>query len=156
MKTGRPRKPQKLKLLTGTFRAGREKSKDWSPETAKPICPRHLNAIARKEFRRLCIELSPILTRLDTGILAGYCASYSTWIEACERVETEGAVCSSEKGGSYQSPWVAIRNKSLELMHKFGSELGLSPVARTRVKPSGKTENEGDDFEKFLSGKKKA
>jgi hypothetical protein len=38
-----------------------------------------------------------------------------------------------------QSPWLAIANKQLELMSKFMSELGLSPVSRTRVevKPLG-------------------
>jgi phage terminase small subunit len=38
-----------------------------------------------------------------------------------------------------QSPWLAIANKQLGLMSKFMSELGLSPVSRTRVevKPMG-------------------
>ena len=32
-----------------------------------------------------------------------------------------------------QNPWLTISTKQLELMHKYMSELGLSPVARTRV-----------------------
>jgi phage terminase small subunit len=32
-----------------------------------------------------------------------------------------------------QNPWLTIANKQLELMHKFLSEFGLSPVARSRV-----------------------
>lgn len=32
-----------------------------------------------------------------------------------------------------QSPWLAIANKQLELMHRFAVELGLSPVSRSRV-----------------------
>jgi hypothetical protein len=38
-----------------------------------------------------------------------------------------------------QSPWLAIASKQLELMSKFMSELGLSPVSRARVevKPLG-------------------
>ena len=31
------------------------------------------------------------------------------------------------------NPWLTIANKQLELMHRYMSELGLSPVARTRV-----------------------
>ena len=31
------------------------------------------------------------------------------------------------------SPWLAMSNKNVELMHKFMSELGLSPVSRSRV-----------------------
>ena len=32
-----------------------------------------------------------------------------------------------------QNPWLTISNKQLELMHKYMSELGLSPLARMRV-----------------------
>ncbi len=32
-----------------------------------------------------------------------------------------------------QNPWLTISNKQLELMAKLMSELGLSPVSRTRV-----------------------
>ena len=52
------------------------------------------------------------------------------------------------------SPWLAISNKNVELMHKFMSELGLSPVSRSRVtattslgpKPWEFTGDEGDEF----------
>lgn len=32
-----------------------------------------------------------------------------------------------------QNPWLTIANKQLELMHKYLSEFGLSPVSRSRV-----------------------
>jgi hypothetical protein len=32
-----------------------------------------------------------------------------------------------------QNPWLTISNKQLELMHRYMTDLGLSPVARTRV-----------------------
>ena len=37
------------------------------------------------------------------------------------------------------NPWLAIATKQIDLMQKFMSELGLSPVSRTRVqvKPQG-------------------
>ena len=53
-----------------------------------------------------------------------------------------------------KTPWLAISNKNVELMHKFMSELGLSPVSRSRVttyhigpKPWEYTgENDDDEF----------
>jgi hypothetical protein len=36
-----------------------------------------------------------------------------------------------------QNPWLTIANKQLELMHKYLSEFGLSPVARSRVSLAG-------------------
>ena len=38
-----------------------------------------------------------------------------------------------------QSPWLAIADKQLELMSKFVSELGLSPVSRSRVEVTSMT-----------------
>jgi phage terminase small subunit len=32
-----------------------------------------------------------------------------------------------------QNPWLTIANKQLELMHKYLTEFGLSPVSRSRV-----------------------
>jgi phage terminase small subunit len=35
-----------------------------------------------------------------------------------------------------QNPWLTIANKQMELMHKYLTEFGLSPVSRSRVSPS--------------------
>ncbi len=39
----------------------------------------------------------------------------------------------SPSGYAQQSPWLSIANKQLELMGRYMSELGLTPVARTRL-----------------------
>ena len=42
--------------------------------------------------------------------------------------------CSERRPAYVQPlPWLAIANKNLELLHKFMTELGLSPVSRSRV-----------------------
>jgi hypothetical protein len=35
-----------------------------------------------------------------------------------------------------QSPWLTIANKQMELMNRYMTELGLTPVTRTRLKDS--------------------
>ena len=46
-------------------------------------------------------------------------------------MQTRQIACPS--GYFQQNPWLTIANKQLELMQKFMAELGLTPVARTRV-----------------------
>ena len=58
------------------------------------------------------------------------------------------------------SPWLAISNKQLELMHKYLGDLGLSPVSRTRVsttsppgpKPWQYGLRQGSKFDGLLGG----
>jgi phage terminase small subunit len=49
-----------------------------------------------------------------------------------------------------QSPFLAIRNKALELMHRFAIEFGMTPSARSRVSATG-AESEDDPAKKYLT-----
>jgi P27 family predicted phage terminase small subunit len=70
---------------------------------------------------------------------AAYCQAYGRWAEAERKLKETPMLLKFPSGIIRQSPWLAIANKQLELMSKFMSELGLSPVSRTRVevKPLG-------------------
>jgi hypothetical protein len=60
-------------------------------------------------------------------------ASYNRWAEAERKLKETPMLLKLASGIIQQSPWLAIANKQLELMSKFMSELGLSPVSRSRV-----------------------
>ena len=45
----------------------------------------------------------------------------------------------TSNGNIIQNPLVGIANKSLELMHKYLTEFGMSPSSRTRVSAKKKT-----------------
>jgi P27 family predicted phage terminase small subunit len=62
-----------------------------------------------------------------------YCQSWSLWVKAERKLAKEGWIATTPNGHEQPSGWVQIRNKAMEQMHKFGSELGLSPAARTRI-----------------------
>lgn len=100
-----------------------------------PRCPPHLSAIARKEWRRLATPLheAGLLTLADRTALAAYCQCYSRWVEAEQRLAETPVLLKTPSGYAQQSPWLSIANKQLELMGRYMSELGLSPVARTRL-----------------------
>ena len=62
-------------------------------------------------------------------------------------VPTSGGMIGGGKNKNYYTlPYVWIYNKSLEQIRSFGSEFGLSPSARTRIKVSEIDDAEDDLF----------
>ena len=102
---------------------------------ALPRCPAHLNATARREWRRLASALHSVgvLTVADRTALAVYCQTYSRWVEAEEKLATTPMLLKTPSGYVQQSPWLTVANKQMELMARYMSELGLTPVARARL-----------------------
>lgn len=102
---------------------------------ALPRCPPHLDAVARKEWRRLAKPMhdAGVLTIADRAALAAYCQAYARWVEAEEKLKETPMLLKTPSGYVQQSPWLTIANKQMELMNRYMSELGLTPVARTRL-----------------------
>ncbi|KAA0909576.1 phage terminase small subunit P27 family [Aquicoccus porphyridii] len=102
---------------------------------ALPRCPRHLTDVAQKEWRRLATPLheAGLLTLADRAALAAYCQAYGRWVEAEEHLARTPTLLKAPSGYVQQSPWLTVANKQMELMGRYMGELGLTPVARTRV-----------------------
>lgn len=115
--------------------SGRSTKREPKPERAIPTCPAHLNPTAKAEWKRLAQEIYRlgIITILDRSVLAAYRQAYGRWAEAEKKLKETPALIKLPSGYLQQNPWLTIANKQLELMQRFMSELGLSPVARTRV-----------------------
>jgi P27 family predicted phage terminase small subunit len=160
---GRKPLPTHLKLVTGNPGRRPLELNEPRPQPALPTVPEHLSDEAKVEWGRLAHELHElgILTRIDRASLAAYCQAYADWAEAEANLRRYGKMITSPKrtvtrrrrdgsevtetSGGYpmQSPFLAMRNKALELMHKFAIEFGMSPSSRSRV--SVKTPGEADD-----------
>lgn len=106
-----------------------------TPMGAQPRCPAHLGEVARKEWRRLATPLheAGILTLADRAALAAYCQAWARWVEAEEKLAATPVLLKTPNGHVQQSPWLTVANKQMELMNRYMSELGLTPVARTRL-----------------------
>jgi P27 family predicted phage terminase small subunit len=128
-------KPTNLKILQGTYRKDRAAPNEPRPEVAVPQSPPHLNDLAKKEWRRIAPELLKhgLLTKLDRAALAAYCQSWALWVEAEEKLKTEGLMVKMPSGYEQQSIWLSISKTALTQMRAFASEFGLSPATRTRV-----------------------
>ena len=120
------------------------------PSVALKVPERHsakqkLAPEAREEWDRLALELYElgILSTIDRAALAAYCQAYGRWVEAEEQLRNiDGTMKLTEttsNGNIIQNPLVGIANKSLELMHKYLTEFGMSPSSRTRVSAKKKT-----------------
>jgi len=129
---GRKPKPAQLRVIDGRGDDGRGAS---YARPKPPTCPAHLNPTAKAEWKRLASGLFArgILTEGDRGMLAAYCQAYGRWVEAERKLAETPTLIKLPSGYIQQSPWLAISNKQLELIAKYASELGLSPVSRGRV-----------------------
>jgi P27 family predicted phage terminase small subunit len=132
---GRKPKPSHLKLLAGNPGKRPIPANEPQPTKGQPPRPRHLVGEARKEWRRICGELSQldILTMADRAALAAYCQAWATWVEAEQHLRTEGLVLKSPTGYIVENPYVGIGHKAMGQMRAFLVEFGLSPASRTRL-----------------------
>jgi P27 family predicted phage terminase small subunit len=129
---GRKPKPAQLRVIEGGNDDGRGAA--YTGPKA-PTCPAHLNPSAKAEWKRLGQQLfvRGIIGEGDRAALAAYCQAYGRWVEAERKLAETPLLIKLPSGYIQQSPWLAMANKQLEIMHKYMAELGLSPVSRSRV-----------------------
>ncbi len=132
---GRKKTPSNLKILKGTDQPCRMNPDEAEPDLAIPSPPDHLSQDAIVEWGRVSQELYQLglLSRVDRAALAAYCQAYGRWCEAERQIAKSGMMVRTTNGNVIQSPLVGIANKSLEMMHKFLTEFGMTPAARARV-----------------------
>jgi P27 family predicted phage terminase small subunit len=132
---GRKPRPTALKLIDGNPGKRPLNAREPKPAHAVPTCPAHLNPTAKAEWKRLARQMHVlgIISQLDRAALAAYCQAYGRWVEAERKLKETPALIKLPSGYIQPSPWLGIANKQLEIMHKFMTDLGLSPASRSRV-----------------------
>jgi len=132
---GRKPKPTSLRLIEGRLGNRRSAEIETHVPSRIPTCPAHLNASAKNEWKRLAADLHErgLLNETDRAALAGYCQAYGRWVEAERELENAPLIVTLPSGYSQQNTWLTIANKQMEIMHKFLTEFGMSPVSRARV-----------------------
>jgi P27 family predicted phage terminase small subunit len=156
---GRKPKPTALKAISGNP-GHRPLNRNEPKFTGVPSCPKHLNKVARAEWKRVSIELAAagLLTNADRAALAAYCAAYGRWVAAEENIAKFGLVITVGKkdgkpGYPVQNPFVGIANTALDRMRRFLVEFGMTPSSRSRIQVGNTDAGITDDmFESFLRG----
>lgn len=137
--------PTALRVMEGNRSRRPLPQNEPQPTLAEPDCPSHLDAIARREWKRL-VEIFGrlrVLSELDGIALASICQSYSRMHRAekeMRRLEREArksggnSVLLIRKGASFeQNPLLKIIHRELEYQQKALREFGMTPSSRTRV-----------------------
>ena len=84
-------------------------------------------------------------------MVEAYCIQRARFIEANEKIESQGLMQKTKRGLPKYNPYVSISNASYDRMVRLGAELGLTPVRRERaIKVNGAMGTAG--AEKFLKG----
>jgi len=157
---GRPRKPTALKIRDGEKNKNRINRNEPKPELSRPTCPQHLSGAAKYEWRRIVPELEKLglLSQIDRAALAAYCSAYGRWVEAENQLRQLALMSPQTKGLLYKTPndnliinpLVRISKDSLELMHRYLVEFGMTPASRTRIATAVNPESD-DPMDKLLN-----
>lgn len=127
--------------------------------SGRPKKPAYLKGEAGSEWNRIVDELAKcgLSAPADRSILEGYCIAYAEVRAATKILEKEGRhseVPIQSAGGKvlgYQKkphPMVPVQQKALVVMKSYLDALGMSPVARRRMKADEGPEE--DDLSKLL------
>lgn len=117
---------------------------------AHGVPPDYLDSLAKDEWARVWPEVKNVISIPDSQILAGYCAAFSRWRAADDKIKDGQNLTEETPNGAIQtSPYVSQARNWMNLMVKYASELGFTPAARSKVK-AGDT---GDDTEDDIFGK---
>jgi len=138
---GRKPQPTQLKLVNGNPGKRPLNKNEPSFDVGLPEPPDCLDEGALKEWWRAggMLAKSGVMTPADRAVLAAYCQSYSRWAHAEVQVKEYGVMVLSPRGVPVVSPWVGVAAAAQQAMLKAASDLGLTPVARSRVVASKKT-----------------
>ena len=152
-KGGRKRIPTALHLLQG----GRKKThrplppNEPHPPAIIPKCPKHLDAEARKEWRRYSKLLGPlgILTNIDGPVFDVLCSNLSAREDVEKKFRLSGILVKNKSGLPYVNPlFYVLKNLEGQIL-KCLVELGMTPSSRSKVKVTPKPQK--DAAEDFLN-----
>lgn len=141
---GRRPIPTALKVLRGNPGKRPLNAAEPRPRASAPACPRELNAVARKEWRRIVREFSAlgVLTQLDRAALAMYCNAWAQWLDAVAKLAKVGYLIPSPSGYPIQNPYVAIKAQAEKVMAKMAVECGMTPAARSKVHAAAREDDD--------------
>lgn len=157
-------KPQSnvIKLLRGNpGRRAIDLSDGLQPEVAVPDAPRHLSKEARKEWRRITVELEELglISRIDRAALSIYCQSWGRLVLAEQALEAKRRAAAdagldeadavfiqrTPTGFMRESALLRIVGKLQQDCDRYLASFGMSPSSRSKVKPS--ENRQGDLFQ---------
>lgn len=120
---------------------------DFQAPVEIPDCPPHLQAEARREWKRITglLEQYGGVSQLDRAALARYCSAWAEWLFCEKKIsalnkadpdKSAGLVSTTPSGYLQQSVWVQLRNNAEARMKKVEDDFAMNWASRSRVRPS--------------------
>lgn len=136
---GPPPEPSEVKKANGTYRADRAARNEVKAKPGVPKCPAFLKGEARKEWARVVphLEQLGILSEIDQGRLADYCAAHALAVDATKkytgRGKDGGLMVTINGSQRVRNPLLKIAQEARAQARLLGQEFGLTPSARSRI-----------------------
>jgi P27 family predicted phage terminase small subunit len=133
---GRKPKPTAMKLLAGNPGKRALNHAEPKPRVVLPRPPEYLSDDEKAKWKLTVKELYPLglTTTIDKDALAMYCVIFIRWLKAEKMVREKGEIIKTSAGNIIQNPYLSIANRALEQLNKLGTEFGMTPSSRSRVK----------------------
>ena len=139
---GPMKEPTALKILKGN--PGHKALPPDEPKVPVGMVapPKHLGAIARREYRRagLALVRYGVLTLVDHVALAMYADAYQRWVESSELLNETGQLIRGRDGLPVASPAVKVQADAWARVVRSLDALGMTPAARPKVVAQAKVE----------------
>lgn len=123
--------------------------------------PNELDKLARKEWRRLAVDLVDLhLSELDRNILTSYCAYWSIWLQAKSHVDEFGVIIVEDRANgsvTKQNPALQTMLQASNVISTLSRDIGLTLNSRINLvnaQSNNKTDDEEEDIFKKMYDKK--
>ncbi|MBK5292166.1 MAG: phage terminase small subunit P27 family [Acidobacteriia bacterium] len=136
-------KPTGHRILEGNLGKRPLKDREPRPRQIAPKCPKHLDAEARREWRRMVPILirMRLLTEANQYLLANLCQSFSTLAKAQQKLSETGLLRKTPSGYLQQNPMLSVVNGCIEIIANLSREFGLTPRSRIRLQAGPADDN---------------
>ena len=134
--SGPPPKPTAIRKAEGNPGKRPFNDREPQPDVGRPPMPRHLDKVARKEWKRLCpmLERMQVLTKADGIALTNLCVDVSILQQAQESLAKTGLLSRTTRTGMiHQSPLLNIIAVTTDRVTRGLREFGLTPASRSRI-----------------------
>lgn len=130
---GRKRKPSTIRKAEGGRGHSRPLTDDLRLPSAGPRPPDYLSPSQRKIWFEVLVEIpAGVIAKVDSGVLETYVISLDQLRNVTPMVTRTGFLVNSPQG-PIRNPLLVVQNAAKRDVRSAGSELGLSPAARTRL-----------------------
>lgn len=150
------KKPTALKIHDGDFIKDpqRRNHNEPEPEVAQPKAPATLGQIGKREWKKICREMTElgVISRVERSAIERYCFAYQRERESELIVKKQGRFFHTEKGDIKEHPASrAARDYAAQCIRML-VEFGMTPCSRSKLHVKKQEAKDSDEQLFFGTG----